>query len=92
MATVSVDATLEVRLSTEDKNLIEEAAVLSGKAVADFAVSTLVENARRLVDAQRPIRLSNRDRDRLLELLDNPPKPGPRLLRAAQQHKENIAS
>ncbi len=87
---VRQESSLEVRLSADEKKLIEEAAALSEQPVGDYTVSTLVESARRLVDGHRPIRLSSRDRDRLLELLDNPPKPGERLLRAAQQHKENI--
>ncbi len=90
MAAVSQGISLEVRLTTEQQKLVEEAAALSGQPVAEFTASSAVESARRVVDGQRPIRLSNRDRDKLLELLDNPPKPGPRLMRAAQQHKENI--
>ncbi len=90
MATVSQGISLEVRLTADQKNLIEEAAALSGQPAAEFAASSAVETARRVVDGHRPIRLSNRDRDKLLELLDNPPKPGARLMRAAQQHKENI--
>ena len=76
MASVSQGISLEVRLTADQKNLIEEAAALSGQPVAEFAASSAVETARRVVDGHRAIRLSNRDRDKLLELLDNPPKPG----------------
>ena len=38
---------------------------------------------------QSPILLSDRDRDRFLELLDNPPKPNAALRKAAARHAKN---
>jgi uncharacterized protein (DUF1778 family) len=90
MATVSHEDVLNVHLSAEQKNLVEEAAAMSEQAVDSFAASALVEAARRVMVAQRVIRLSDRDRDRFLELLDNPPEPGVRLKQAAEWHKENV--
>ena len=90
MASVSDETNLEVRLPHDHKMLIEEAAELSGQTVDSFIVSTVVEAARRAVDANQRIRLSDRDRDRFLELLENPPEPNDRLKQAAQWHKEHI--
>ncbi len=92
MATVACETSLEIQISADQKGLIEEAAALSGQSLAEFAASSTLDAARRVVDGHRGIRLCNEDRDLLLDLLENPPEPGPRLRRAAQQHKENIVS
>ena len=38
---------------------------------------------------ESPLVLSNRDRDRFLEVLDNPPKPNAALRKAAARHAKN---
>jgi uncharacterized protein (DUF1778 family) len=38
---------------------------------------------------ESPLVLSDRDRDRFLELLDNPPKPNAALRKAAARHAKN---
>jgi len=90
MATVSDETSLEVRIGLDGKSLIEEAAELSGQTVDSFIASSVMEAARRTIDANQRIRLSNRDRDRFLELLENPPEPNDRLKQAAQWHKEHV--
>ena len=83
---------LDVRLPTESKTLIARAAELLGLNLSAFTVATLVERAREVVDKHAVIELSNRDRDRFLFLLDNPPSPSDALKRAAQEHKESVDS
>lgn len=90
MATASHESSLEVRLGADQKDLIEQAAALSGQAVAEFAVSRLVEAARRVVDGQGAVRLSDRDWERFLKLLDNPPEPNEHLKRAAEHYRDNV--
>ena len=89
MATVSDALEFQISLTADQRKLVE-AAALAGQPVAAFAASAVLEIARRAVDGRRRIRLSNRDRDHFLTLLADPPEPGPGLMRAAQQHGENI--
>ena len=56
------DARLNFRLAGELKKTIEEAAAQMGQTVSDFAVSTLVQTARRILHDQQVTRLSERDR------------------------------
>ena len=71
MATVARnDARINVRLSSELKQTIEEAASALGQTVSEFAVSTVVREARQVLQNVQITRLSNRDRDRFLEALD----------------------
>ena len=79
-----------MRLSADQKNLIEEAAARSGQPVASFTVAALMDAAQRVVDAQCKIRLSSRNWDLFLKLLDDPPEPNERLRRAAWHYEENV--
>ncbi len=80
------DINLEIQVSADQKNLIEEAAVPSGLPVASFIISAAVEAARHVVGGRRAVRLSARDWDCFLNLLDNPPEPNERLKRAAAHY------
>lgn len=81
---------LDFRLTGEHKALIEKAAAYSGESLTGFAVSTLVSEARRIVQEHEAVTLSARDRDRFLALLDNPPAPPEALRRAARRHRDLI--
>ncbi len=71
MATVARnDARINVRLPSELKQIIEEAAAALGQTVSEFAISTVVREARQVLHNVQITRLSNRDRDRFLEALD----------------------
>jgi uncharacterized protein (DUF1778 family) len=65
------DARLNFRLPSQLKQTIEEAAARSGQSVSDFAVSTLVRTARDVIEQENVTRLSNRDRDVFISLLDD---------------------
>ncbi len=81
---------LDFRLTSEHRALIEKAAAYSGESLTGFAVSTLVSEARRIVQEHETVTLSASDRDRFLALLDNPPAPPDTLRRAAQRHQDLI--
>jgi len=49
MSTAGSDARLNFRLSSELKETIEQAAAELGQSVSDFAVSTLVQSARKVL-------------------------------------------
>jgi uncharacterized protein (DUF1778 family) len=84
---MSLDARLDFRLSSQLKELIVEAACISGQSVSDFAVSTLAETARRIVQQNSVTTLSNRDRDIFLALLDADAQPNAALKQAAERFK-----
>jgi uncharacterized protein (DUF1778 family) len=88
MATVpKSDTRLDFRLRGEDKTIIEQAAAISGQSVTDFAVATLLREARDIVDRHNVTHLSDRDRDIFLALLDSDDEPNEALLRAAEEFK-----
>ncbi len=83
------DARLNFRLPAEIKETIEEAAARLGQTVSDFAVSTLAQTARRVIQEHDITRLSQQDRQRFVALLDDSHvEPNKALTRAANRYKE----
>jgi uncharacterized protein (DUF1778 family) len=83
------DARLNFRLPTELKETIEQAAACLGQSVSDFAVSTLVQTARTVIEQDNGTRLSNKDRDLFLSLLDHKDLRPTRALAAAARKYKN---
>ncbi len=85
------DARLNFRLSSDLKEVIEEAAATLGQSVSDFAVSTLLQTVRSVLHQQNVTTLTNRDRDRFIALLDDvEAKPNKALTEAARKYKKHI--
>ena len=92
MSTVKNDARLNFRLPEELKATIEKAAAQSGQSVSDFAVSTLVREARAVICEHDVTELSDRDRDIFVSILDDgDAAPNETLRAAAERYKEEIA-
>ena len=81
---------IDIRTSPENKVLLVQAAELLGLNLSSFAVSTLVEAAQKVVDRHAAITMTDTDRDAFLSMMDNPPAPSAKLLRAAQRHRESV--
>jgi uncharacterized protein (DUF1778 family) len=91
MASSRNDASIHIRLSSELKRTIEDAAAEMGLTVSDFAVFHLVESARRILDEQQSTRLSDRDRERFVAMLDDEAsKPKASLQKAAVLYKKQV--
>jgi len=90
-ATTKADARLNFRLRSDLKQVIETAAAQLGQSVSDFAVATLVREARQVVHEQNRTQLSNRDRDIFLAALDRTDlKPNKKLVAASQHYKRQV--
>lgn len=90
MATDARDARLNFRLPSDLKAVIEEAAASLGQSVSDFAVSTLVQQARSVLSQRDATVLSDRDRDRFVAILDDDALPNAALRQAAKRYKKNL--
>jgi len=81
------DNRLELRLAREEKRLLAAAAAYERLDVTSFVMRSVLPAARAVVDRNERIVLSERDTERVLELLENPPRPTPALLEAARIHR-----
>ena len=70
---------LQLRLLPAQKVAIARAAALSNKDMADFILERIVPEAEAVIVAAEVEPVSKRDFARILELLDNPPKPNAKL-------------
>ena len=65
----------EVRISSEDDDLLSEAAGLLGISVSEFLLDRAISDAANVVDAHRRISLSEESIARFLTALDSPVGP-----------------
>ena len=88
------DARIEFRLPSTLKEEIERAAMVQNQSLTDFATAVLTETARKVLadHAQHEhVRLTNRDRDRFLKMLDADAAPNAALRAAAKRHRQRVA-
>lgn len=84
---------INFRIKPDLKKLIEEAAEHSGQTVSDFAIAALVQNARLVLEQSQTTRLSQRDRQRFMSIMDNAgARPNAALKAAAKKYKKQVIS
>ena len=76
---------IELRATKEEKRLLAAAAAYERLDVTSFVMRKVLPAAREVVERAERIVLSERDTERVLKLLENPPKPTPALLAAARR-------
>lgn len=64
------------------------AAELTGATVNQFLVQSALKEAQAVIEREEVIRLSPRDWNWLLDLMESPPKPTPALKAALKRHQE----
>lgn len=90
MQTNSKNENINFRVSSDAKELIEKAIVASGQSLTDFATRSLIGSATEVLEREYMTILSNKDRDRLLAILDADDEPNDALRQAAAIHKQLI--
>ena len=79
------DDRIELRATKEEKRLLAAAAAYERLDVTGFIMRNVLPVARKVVDRAERIVLTERDTKRVLDLLENPPKPTRALLAAARR-------
>ncbi|MBF0332379.1 MAG: DUF1778 domain-containing protein [Alphaproteobacteria bacterium] len=85
MPATSRDDRIELRATKEEKRLLATAAAHERLDVTSFIMRNVLPAAREVVERAERIVLSERDTERVLELLANPPEPPAALLAAARR-------
>jgi uncharacterized protein (DUF1778 family) len=75
---------MSLRISPEEKALILRAVALNRTDLTDFVVRHAVRAARSVIRETDHLQLSERDSLRVLDILENPPAPNAKLLKAAR--------
>ena len=75
---------MSLRIPSEEKTILLRAAALQRTDLTDFVRQHSLKAAREIIEEAERLELSERDSLRVLELLENPPKPNAKLLAAAK--------
>jgi uncharacterized protein (DUF1778 family) len=80
-------ARLDIRITTQAKDKIEQAAVVSNQTVTDFVLSSLLRASEEALQRHEIMRMTDRDRDLFLAALDAESLPNQSLRKAADKFK-----
>ncbi len=82
---------LDMRMTTEQKEILERAAAISGQPLTGFALSHLLTTAQDLIERHQRTVLSLRDGRRFLEILESDEAPAPALAAALRRQRTRRA-
>ena len=81
---------IDLRVPSEFKNLVTEAATAAGMSLSAFISSAAQEAAERVMRSRQVVMLSERDGERFLAALDRPARPVPDALAKAKIRRETL--
>lgn len=76
---------IDLRLTDDDKNIIEEAAALSHQTITQFMVSSASERAAQVIEQHRRLILNEESWNLVMDAISHPTAPDDRLKRAAKR-------
>ncbi len=83
-AAVDDNNRLALRVRPADKAVIVRAAALAQTDMTTFILRTVLREAQTVIEEHERVKLSERDSQLVMELLENPPAPNARLRKAAR--------
>lgn len=75
---------MSMRVRAEEKAVLLRAAALENTDLTDFVLQHALRSAKAVIEEAEHIHLSARDSLRVLDVLENPPKPNAKLRAAAR--------
>ena len=85
---ISKQDRISARVSQEVYETLMLAADLTGATVSQFLVQSAIKEAQSVIEHEQVIRLSRRDCERRLDLLENPLKPKARFAAAMNYYEQ----
>lgn len=82
------DNRIDLRVTQEQKELLERAATLKGVSVSAYTLLHVLPAAKQDVDSHERLVLSDRDRDLFMSVMENPPALKGKLKSAIAQYRE----
>lgn len=81
------DRRIDLRVTHEQKELLEKAASLRGISLSAYTLFYLLPAAQEEINAHEKLTLSNRDRDLFMSVLENPPELRGKLKAAIRKYR-----
>ena len=88
--TLETKTRITTRVPEELRDTLEQAAQLQGATLNQFMVQSAFEKAQRILERETVIRLSQRDAQKVLSLLEHPPRANKSLKKAARAYRRHI--
>ena len=88
----SKSARIETRVSQAQKDLIERAAVFSGRTVSEFVLAHVEEAAKKVIDEHEKLHLDQVQSRILVDALLSPKKPNKKLKLAMEHYRKRVDS
>lgn len=66
---------IDLRLTDDDKSMIEEAAAISNQSVSQFMLNSASQRAAEVIEQHRRMILTEESSTRVMDALSNPPSP-----------------
>lgn len=82
------DNRIDLRVTQEQKELLERAATIKGISVSAYTLLHVIPAAKQDVDSHERLVLSDRDRDLFMSVMENPPALKGKLKSAIAQYRE----
>lgn len=76
---------IDLRLTDDDKTIIEEAAALSNQTITQFMLSSASERAAEVIEQHRRLILSEESWNLVMDAISHPPQPNDKLKRAKKR-------
>lgn len=86
------DTHLDIRVSDQQKAIIQRAADIQGRSLADFVAGSASEAAVATIREHEVMRLNAEDSMAFIQAILNPPEPNEKLRAAAKDYKEFVGS
>lgn len=83
---------IETRLPAEAKQQIEQAAALQGRSVSDFVVAAALQEASKVIEQQRIIRLTMDESVALAQMMLAEPRANKKAVAAIRRYKKAMGS
>ncbi len=82
---------LDLRITADQKELIEQAAAVNGSSITSFVVNAAQKEAQNVLRERDTMRLTKRDSEAFVQALLEAPRPILHLREAAKRHKKAMA-
>ena len=87
MSASSKDSRIDLRVTAEQKALLEKAASMQGVSLSAYTLLHLLPQAQKDVEEREKLILTDRDRDSFLSAIANPPKLQGKLKSATAEYR-----
>ncbi len=88
MSASSKDSRIDLRVTAEQKALLEKAASMQGVSLSAYTLLHLLPQAQKDIEAREKLTLTDRDRDLFLSAMANPPKLQGKLKTAIAEYRD----